>query len=292
MILRHLNVHLLNVHLRAPRRPALNLAAGLLGLALLLPAGSPAQAGEECFIAADLATGRVHAKQGLCATRQSPASTFKIPLALMGFETGLLKSPSLPVFEEPTGPHTTGPENWRGPQTPRTWMERSVVWVSQILAAQLGKGEMERFLKAFAYGNENLSGNTDAPDGYLRAWLSSSLRISPREQLDFLRRLLKGALPVSAEAVDKTVEILELPERPAGWLLHGKTGTGFALKADGSLDRQRPLGWFIGWAQKDEQTVVFVRFLSLDTPSAEPLGPLARRQSVTALVPVLSALAP
>lgn len=281
-----------NVRRLHPRRLALNLAAGLLGLALVLPAGRLAHAGEECFLAADLATGRIHAKQGLCATRQSPASTFKIALALMGFETGLLKSPSLPVFEEPTGPHTTGPDTWRGPQTPRTWMERSVVWYSQILAADLGKAEMERFLKAFAYGNENLSGNTEAPDGYLRAWLSSSLRISPREQLDFLRRLLKGALPVSADAVDKTIAILEVPERPAGWLLHGKTGTGFALHADGSLDRQRPFGWFVGWAQKDAQTVVFVRFVSLDTPSPEPLGPTARRQTERALVPLLSALAP
>ena len=125
-----------------------------------------------------------------------------------------------------------------------------------------------------------------------RFWLSSSLRISPREQVDFLRRMLKGALPVSPGAVSATERLMAIEEQPAGWMLFGKTGTGNGRHADGSLDRTRPFGWFVGFARKEAHTVVFVRFTALDMASPEPLGPLARRQAIAILAPVLAAQAP
>ena len=77
-----------------------------------------------------------------------------------------------------------------------------------------------------------------------------------------------------------------------GWLLFGKTGSGYARLEDGTLDRSRPFGWFVGFARKDGHTVVFARFTSLDMASPESLGLVARRQVVGALPPVLSAIRP
>ncbi|MFG1268603.1 penicillin-binding transpeptidase domain-containing protein [Xanthobacter sp. DSM 14520] len=278
----------------AARRTGAALSRAGLGLLLALAAAisaAPARAAEDCFLATDLESGRVLAKQGLCAARHPPNSTFKIALALMGYDAGLLKNETQPVFDPPEGADLSRPQA-RGPQTPRSWMVNSVVWYSQVLARQLGPERIAGYLKGFAYGNENMGGLKGEDEPLARFWLSSSLRISPREQIDFLRRMLKGALPVSAEAVTATERLMAIQEQPAGWLVFGKTGTGSGRHADGSLDLSRPFGWFVGFARKGAHTVVFVRFTSLDMAPPEPLGPLARRQAITILAPVLAAQAP
>jgi beta-lactamase class D len=263
-------------------------AACALVLSLLLLGLAPARAAEECFLVTDLDTGRVLAKQGLCATRHSPASTFKIPLALMGFDAGLLKSASQPVLEPPAGADTSRAVT-RGPQTPQSWMRNSVVWYSQVLTRELGMERIRGYLESFAYGTPNISGTPGREEPIAHFWLSSSLRISPREQVDFLRRMLKGELKVSEKAVTETMALLAQEEQPAGWLLFGKTGTGFSPGGDGLPDPHRPLGWFVGFAQKSGRTAVFARFISLDQKSEESLGLMARRQALGALAAVLAA---
>ncbi|TCT05097.1 class D beta-lactamase [Aquabacter spiritensis] len=254
----------------------------------------PARAAEECFLVTELKTARVIAKQGLCASRHSPASTFKIPLALMGYDSGILKSATEPVFTTEPGLDTAGGALgalWAGPQTPQSWMKNSVVWYSQVLTRKLGMERFAGYVKSFAYGNENLSGEPGQDNGLTQAWLSSSLALSPREQVDFLRRMLTGGLKVQPEAVDRTADLLRLPEQPGGFDLYGKTGTGFLRLADAKLDRTRPFGWFVGWVEKDKDVFVFARFMSLDVASDEPLGPRARRQAIAALDAVLRAQA-
>jgi beta-lactamase class D len=267
---------------------------GILGVFLVAAMAlvRPAAAAEDCLLVTELKTAQVVAKQGLCASRHSPASTFKIALALMGYDSLILKSATAPVFTtEPGLAEGQGAqkETWAGPQTPQSWMKNSVVWYSQVLTRKLGAEKFAGYVKAFVYGNENLSGDPGKDNGLIRAWLSSSLQISPREQVDFLRKMLKGELPVSADAVDATIALLKAPEEPAGYTLYGKTGSGFLQLNDGTLDRTRPLGWFVGWAEKGGRTFVFVRFMSLDFAVDEPLGLRARRQALMALEPVLRA---
>lgn len=89
-----------------------------LALAPALVAGArPAAAAEDCLLVTDLDSGRVLAKQGLCAARHPPNSTFKVVLALMGFDAGILRSDSQPVYEPPPGADVERPAT-RGPQTP------------------------------------------------------------------------------------------------------------------------------------------------------------------------------
>lgn len=272
------------------RRISRSLPAALLLSACFLT--QPARAAEECFLVTELKTARVVAKQGLCASRHSPASTFKIPLALMGFDSGILKSATEPAFVIEEGLDAGAgalKDLWAGPQTPQSWLKNSVVWYSQMLTRRLGEERFSAYVKALAYGNENVSGDPGRHNGLTHAWLSSSLAISPREQVEFLRKMLLGNLPVAPEAVDKTVAILRLPEEPAGYLLFGKTGSGFLRMQDGEVDRSRPFGWFVGWAEKGGRAFVFARFVSMDRASPEYLGPVARRQALTALEPVLQA---
>lgn len=250
-----------------------------------------AWAAEECFIVTELKTGRVAAKQGLCAARHSPVETFDIPLALLGYEAGFLKSEREPVLNPPEPAagmaRLSGPA--AAPQTPQGWVRHQVDWFGSAVARAVGRERLASALHAFLYGNENLAGDPGVPDAFARSWLSSSLAISPREQVDFLRKMLNGELPVPPDAVGRAISLLKQPETPAGYDLYGVSGTGHQRLADAALDRSRPLGWFVGWAEKEGRTFVFVRFMSLDIPADEPLGARARRQTLGALAPVLQA---
>ena len=273
---------------RARGGAPMGLRALFCALAFVAGTAGAARAAEDCFLVTDLDSARVLAKQGLCATRHTPASTFKIALALMGFDAGILKGPDAPVLEP--GPDAdTSREVTRGAQTPQSWMRNSVVWYSQELVRQLGQERVQHYLDAFVYGSQNMSGVKGGPEPLTHFWLSSSLRISPREQVDFLRRMLKGELPVSDKAVGQTMGLLMQEEQPAGWLLYGKTGSGNSPLSDGQPDPHRPLGWFVGFAQKAGHTAVFARFISRDAPASESLGLVARRQSINALAAVLAA---
>ncbi|MEJ2534849.1 MAG: penicillin-binding transpeptidase domain-containing protein [Gammaproteobacteria bacterium] len=165
-----------------------------------------------------------------CRTARSPCSTFKMPNALIGLETGVV-----------SGPHDV--RRWDGVQRPRRESNRdhdlesafrqSIVWYFQALARDVGEARMQTWIDRLGYGNRDLSGGID------RFWLGSSLAIDAHGQLDLLRRLHHGALPFRP-AHQQTVRELMRQDSPLPGTLHGKTGS--CLNGD-APDH----GWFVGW---------------------------------------------
>ena len=248
-------------------RLALVLAAGVLAGAATA-AERPATL-VACTVVVDQASGAVLVRDGTCDERFAPMSTFKVPLAVMGFDAGILRGAHDPVWAimpeyDPSQREMAFPE-----VDPASWEKNSIVWFSQHLATLLGAPAFARYVAAFGYGNEDVSG------GLTRAWLMSSLRISPDEQVAFLRRLLAHQLPVSAEAADLTAEII--PVFAAGdWTVHGKTGAGRLPDAPGANGEARPLGWFVGWADRDGRRVVFARMMVAAGPVDGPVSFIVR----------------
>lgn len=185
--------------------------------------------------------------------RISPCSTFKIPLALMGFDSHVLLEKDFPTMYFQEG-YPDFLETWKLPQTPQSWIKCSCLWFSQVIVEKMGMDRVHYYLSAFDYGNQDMSG------GPKRAWISSSLKISPREQVAFLRKLVLGLLPVSGESLSKTKQILFVDEIGDGWKLYGKTGWGTPVD-----DKQ--IGWFVGWVEKNEAFFPFayvIRDYSID----------------------------
>ncbi|MEP9389404.1 penicillin-binding transpeptidase domain-containing protein [Mesorhizobium sp. KR9-304] len=145
-------------------------------------------------------------------------------------------------------------------------MKNSVVWYSQQVTQALGEEKFAGYVTAFGYGNADVSGDAGKDNGLTRSWLSSSLRISPLEQIDSLIKVVRRKLDVSAHAYEMTEAILTEYKLPNGWTVYGKTGAGFPVKADGTPDRQRPLGWYVGWANKGDRTIVFARLKENSQP--------------------------
>ena len=201
-----------------------------------------AYAQEENFLLIDGATGDALVALGPhIEERVTPCSTFKVPLSLMGYDAGILIDETSPTWEFQEG-YLDYIESWKAPQTPLSWMKNSCVWYSQLLAIRLGEERVGDYLALFNYGNRDLSG------GLTVAWLGSSLKISPSEQVALIRTMVREELPVSALATRMTRSLLFKEELPGGWKLFGKTG--FGSMAGGDKVRLQ-VGWFVGWVESE-----------------------------------------
>ena len=239
------------------RIPRVRLAATFT--ALVLPFAARAaepdyakifQGRETCFELYDMSRNKVVVRAGdkTCAERTSPCSTFKVPLSLMAFDTKIWKDDTVTIKWDGT---KYARESWNGDQTPASWMSNSVVWVSQGLTPQLGMDRVKSYLKTFAFGNEDMSG------GLTRAWLMSSLTISPDEQVAFWRKFWRGQLGVSKQATDLTKKITLVDTSETHWVLHGKTGSGSLGEKDPGEDTGYQLGWFVGHVAREDREYIF-----------------------------------
>lgn len=249
-----------------------------------------AEAATLCTLVADAATGKVLSEEGPgCAGRVTPASTFKIPIALMGYDAGILTDAHAPVWSFKPG-YADWRAEWKRDTDPTYWMKESVVWYSQKITTKLGMERFKGYVTGFGYGNEDVSGTRGKGDGLTQSWLSTSLAISPREQAAFLGRMLRGDLPVSPHAVAMTAAILRYGEVD-GWSVHGKTGMGFALDAKGKPVRGQPYGWYVGWASKQGRTLIFARLDRDEARQETPTSVRARDALIKELPAKLDALA-
>ncbi|MEH3145955.1 MAG: class D beta-lactamase [Methylobacterium frigidaeris] len=262
----------------------------LLGLAAALALVAPASAATLCTIVTDAADGRVLLEQGDCRTRVTPASTFKVPLAVMGFDAGFLKDAGTPVLAFRAGDPAWGGEAWKQPTDPARWMRYSVVWYSQRITHALGGARVADYARRFGFGNADLSGDPGKGNGLDRAWIMSSLKVSPVEQAAFLRTLINRQLPVAGAAIDGTLGIIEATPAQDGWVAHGKTGTAFLRTADGSLDEARGFGWYVGWMTKAGRTLVFARLDQDERRDPLSAGLRTRASFVAAWPSVLATL--
>lgn len=185
----------------------------------------------------DLQSGQLERfKPSQAAKRLAPMSTFKIANALIGLETGVVSGPDhLLTWDGQARPWASHNQN----HTLQTAMESSVVWYYQELATAVGPERMAEHLKAFAYGNQDISG------GISRFWLGNSLKISADEQVEFLRKLYTDQLPVQPRHMAQVREMLKLQRTPH-YQFSGKTGTDI-------VNGKATLGWFVGhlaWADK------------------------------------------
>lgn len=99
--------------------------------AILIALALPARADERvvCTLAQEVGSAEPILEEGDCDTRISPASTFKIAISLMGFDSGIFTSQDAPEWPFKESYADWNPK-WKQPTTPKTWMRDSVVWYS------------------------------------------------------------------------------------------------------------------------------------------------------------------
>ena len=201
----------------------------------------------------------------------------------MGYDAGILQDAHAPVWDyQPSYPDWGG-DDWRKPVDPTHWIKYSVFWYSQQIGEKLGLARLQQYTTAFGYGNQDVSGHPGKNNGTQGAWHVSSLRVSPLEQLDFLRRLARRQLPVKPQAYDMAEILFDAGVDADGWKIHGKTGTG-SPGSFGDYDREHAYGWYVGWARKNGRELVFARLIQ-DEKAARPNAGMRAREQLLAGLP-------
>ncbi len=235
----------------------------------------------DCFIVKE-GTNYLINQGGNCDTQYSPASTFKIALALIGYESGILKNENHPIFKAKEPPKYMS-EYWSGENTPLTWMKYSTVWYSQIITTKLGIKNFQKYVDQLDYGNKDLSGDATLHNGLTQSWLSSSLQISSSQQINFIEKLATNKLPFSQKSQIKTKILLQLYEESRlsdGWNLYGKTGTDVDSKTG---ERK---GYFVGFGTKEDRMISFVIHIS-DEQNSKAGGIYAKKMALDKMNKIL-----
>jgi beta-lactamase class D len=211
----------------------------------------------------DVAAGRtVRHDPALARRRAAPCSNFKIPNSLIGLETGVIPDASFVLAWDGV---QRSRQEWNRDHDLRSALKDSVVWYYQELARRVGPDRMQKWVSAFHYGNEDLSGGID------RFWLGSSLRISPDEQVDFLGRLHAGELPVSPRSVAIVKEILLQDAPGPGIAYRGKTGS---CQDPGA---PQPHGWWVGSVEKEGSLFLYAARIEGPGASGMVCRPMAEK---------------
>lgn len=180
-------------------------------------------------------------------TRFLPASTFKVPHALFALDAGLVRD-EFQVFRWDGTKRDI--ESWNHDQDLRSSMRNSTVWVYQQFARELGEERERAYLRKIGYGNADPLGGVDT------FWLSGNLRISAEEQVAFLQKLYRNALPFRIEH-QRLVKDVMIVEAGRTWILRAKTGWSARVKPQ--------VGWWVGWVEWPEGPVFFA--INIDMPN-------------------------
>lgn len=213
-----------------------------------------------CFVVHDVRADRtLRVNAARCARRLPPASTFKIPNALIGLETGVVTDEHMVIAWDGVERSIT---DWNRDLDLAAAIRVSSVPYFQELARRVGATRMRDWVRRFGYGNRDIRGGID------RFWLDGRLRISADEQVAFLRRVQDRTLPVSGRTIDILRRIITLEERADGAVLRAKTG--WALRGNWNV------GWFVGWIERGDDAWIFA--LNVEPVGKPPADFLAKRR--------------
>jgi len=211
---------------------------------------------EGAFVLYDLKNDRyLRHNPARCRVRFSPFSTFKIPNSLIGLDTKVITDADYLIrWDRQKYPAQSGWTEapfvyWKQDHTLRSAIKYSVVWYYRELARRVGEQQIKKYVTAFGYGNQDISGGINGPNLFEAFWLNSSLRISADEQIEFLKKFYTGRLPVAERSTNIVKDILVL-EKTDRYTLSGKTGGG-------TLPNGKSLGWFVGYVETNGNVYFF-----------------------------------
>jgi len=180
-----------------------------------------------------------------CETAYLPASTYKIPNSIIALESGVIEGPDT-IMKWDGKQYWV--EAWMQDMSFRDAFRVSCVPCYQAVARRVGEQVEQEWVNKLDYGNHDTSGGVD------KFWLWGGLRISPLQQVDFLRRFDGGKLPISERTADIVKDIMALDVTET-YVLRAKTG---ATKIPGQA---ADLGWFVGWLELGERRVFFATLI-------------------------------
>ena len=194
----------------------------------------------------------------LALTRRSPCSTFKIVSSLIALENHIitpgdsLRTWSGEIFWN---------EQWNKNIDFAEAFRTSCVWYFRELIDEIGKNVMQDELDKLHYGNCDISDweghlNTNNKNPALTGfWIESSLKISPKEQVEVMATIFGDHSAYSEETLSSLKQVMLIPEQQTtDAVVYGKTGMGKSLGV--VVD-----AWFTGLADVADERIYFCVYL-------------------------------
>jgi beta-lactamase class D len=169
----------------------------------------------------------------------TPASTFKICNSLIGLENGVITGEN---FVIPWDSIVRQYPKWNSDHDLKKAFKNSTVWYYQELARRVGGQKMKYWLDKTNYGNADTTGGID------QFWLTGGLRISPEQQINFLKRLHDNQLSFSQRSMDIVKQIM-ITKDTLDYIVRAKTGWGHQENKD--------IGWFVGYVETKDNVYYF-----------------------------------
>ncbi len=175
-----------------------------------------------------------------------PASTYKFPNSLIALETGVIKNDvDVLTWDGIERGFAGSPlEQWNQDLNMRLAFKYSAVWFYQVLARRIGHRRMQDFVIKSQYGNQNIGAKKDID----KFWLEGELSITPRQQIDFLRRLQQNDLPFAQKNID-LVKDIAIAEQTSDYVLRAKTGIATSVTPQ--------IGWYVGYLEQNDNVYFF-----------------------------------
>jgi beta-lactamase class D len=183
-----------------------------------------------------------------------PASTFKICNSLIGLETGVIPDEHFVLHWD--GIVRQNPK-WNTDHDLKSAYKNFVVWYYQELARRVGKERMNYWLTKAQYGNMDMSGRIDS------FWLTGGLRVTPEQQIDFLRRLKHNKVPFSQRSIDIVKRIMVVKDT-LNYVVRAKTGWGDEPK--------KMVGWYVGYVERNNNVYYFANCIQSTNPEMHDFG--------------------
>lgn len=194
----------------------------------------------------------------LSSTRRSPCSTFKIISSLIGMEHGVIAEDN--SVRKWSG-ETFWNDSWNRDIGFKDAFQTSCVWYFRKVADDLGQEVIQKELNRLKYGNCDISdwegrlNNNNNNRSLTGFWIESSLKISPKEQVEVLERIFGETSAYSEASLSLLKDAMKTVDSDApDMVLYGKTGLG---KSRGILVD----AWFTGFAETDRGNVYFCVYL-------------------------------
>jgi beta-lactamase class D len=214
----------------------------------------PSVGAGECVVVAPLAGPETVIGGDECSRRTLPASTFKVPHALIALQTKVVTGTTVIKWDGTKRDY----EAWNRDQTLESSIKMSALWVFQQFATAIGRQRELEYLRDFHYGSATFQHDVS------NFWLNGDLQISPAEEVTFLRRMFSYDLPIDRAHIDTVKADLTMPH---GKFLNAAGVHDFALRwpadtivrvksGNGTVNGER-VSWLVGALETGGAQYVF-----------------------------------
>jgi beta-lactamase class D len=197
---------------------------------------------EGTLIVTTLNSSKLYVHNSKRADQRFPAaSTFKIPHTLIALNEKIILSEDEIIKWDGVN---RSYDAWNNDQTLKSAISVSCVWCYKKFAQEISKDKYIEYLEKFNFGNKVIKDKSSF-------WLNGDLKISAYEQIDFLKKLYSGNLPVAKEHVEIVKNIITVKENQK-YEIKAKTGW------DGHV------GWYVGYIKTDLEVYFFALNCDID----------------------------